>query len=149
MVKLRWIGALAMSLLVGCGSTPPAPEREAATPTASSDSPVIGPRWQLILLGSDERWQGAEPAWFEAESGRGGLRLSGSDGCRRLDGNLALDDGNRIAIEGLGAGRDCAGAPQAARVAEMMQAAHRYLIDHDRLVFFGRDSRVLGGFQRR
>ncbi|WP_431025285.1 META domain-containing protein [Halomonas sp. H5] len=149
MVKLRWIGALAMSLLVGCGSTPPAPEREAATPTVSSDSPVIGPRWQLILLGSDERWQGAEPAWFEAESGRSGLRLSGSDGCRRLDGNLALDDGNRIAIEGLGAGRDCAGAPQAVRVAEMMQAAHRYLIDHDRLVFFGRDSRVLGGFQRR
>ncbi|WP_355661203.1 META domain-containing protein [Halomonas salifodinae] len=151
MVKPWWIGALALTLLAGCGSTPPAPEREATTPAASrdADSPVIGPRWQLILLGTDERWQGAEPAWFEVEPGRGGLRLTGSDGCRRLDGNLTLDDGNRIAIEGLGAGRDCGAAPQAARAAEMMQGAYRYLIDHDRLVFFGRDSRVLGGFQRR
>ncbi|MBH8579163.1 META domain-containing protein [Bisbaumannia pacifica] len=149
MIRPWWIGALAISLLAGCGSTPPAPEREVAAPTASGDSPVIGPRWQLILLGTDERWEGAEPAWFEAESGRGGWRLMGSDGCRRLEANLALDDGNRIVIEGLDSGPDCAGAPQAPRVAEMMQAAHRYLIDHDRLVFFGRDSRVLGGFRRR
>ncbi|GKW48673.1 hypothetical protein NCCP2165_08880 [Halomonas sp. NCCP-2165] len=149
MIRPWWIGALAISLLAGCGSAPPAPEREIVAPTASGGSPVIGPRWQLILLGTDERWEGAEPAWFEAELGRGGLRLTGSDGCRRLEGSLALDDGNRIAIQGLDGGPDCAGAPQAARVAEMMRDAHRYLIDHDRLVFFGRDSRVLGGFRRR
>lgn len=150
-MKGSWsaLGLVAV-LLTGCaGSPPPTPQRDQAEDMAVADSPVIGPRWRLILLGTDERWSGNEPAWFEVAPEGGDLRLVGSDGCNRLNGQVQLDDGNRIRIQNLASTRmACSNMAEAQRANELLENAYRYLIDDDRLVFFGRDSRVLGGFQR-
>ncbi|MFC3282778.1 META domain-containing protein [Litchfieldella rifensis] len=149
-MKGSWVAiGLVAVLLSGCaGSSPPAPQREQAAMDVA-DSPVIGPRWRLILLGTDERWSGNQPAWFEVAPEGGTLRLVGSDGCNRLSGQVELDDGNRIRIQNLASTRmACPNMAEAQRANALLENAYRYLIDDDRLVFFGRDSRVLGGFQR-
>lgn len=138
---MRWWVSLLVLLLVGCGVSRPQP--------MATTSSLIGPTWELILIGTDERWLGAQPAHFSlTDSGRE-LRLYGSDGCNRLQGTVRLGEGGAITISELASTRmACAGYSQAPRVAELLSKAHRYLIDHDRLVFMGRDGHVLGGFQR-
>ncbi|WP_248730087.1 MULTISPECIES: META domain-containing protein [Halomonadaceae] len=150
MVRPWMVGVTFAVLLAGCSSSPaPAPERGSGQ--VSQASPVIGPRWQVILLGTDEGWSGEQPAYIEVEPGRGGApRLTGSNGCNTLNGEVRFDDGNRIQIGNLASTRmACPNADKAQRVEAMLENAYRYLIDHDRLVFFGSDSRVLGAFQRR
>lgn len=147
-----WLAlGLAAALLAGCASSSPsAPQRQEPTATpASADSPVPGQRWRLILIGTDQRWSSDEPAWFEVESGTGGARLTGSDGCNRLNGEVTFDDGNRIRIENLSSTRmACVNNDEAQRARAILDNAYRYLVDGNRLVLFGRDSRVLGGFQK-
>lgn len=148
-------GLAVVLALAGCAGSPSAPgpdaERQSdSTPSTAQQSPLVGERWQLILLGTSERWSSDQPAYIEIEHAGGELRLSGSNGCNRLMGQVQLDDGNRIQVGELASTRmACPNMADAQRVEELLNNAYRYLIDHDRLVLFGSDSRVLGGFQRR
>ncbi|MFY0991865.1 META domain-containing protein [Halomonas sp. C05BenzN] len=134
------LGALA---LAAC-SSPPAPDPGGVS--AGLEGPVVGPRWNLLLVGTDERLSMPETPYFVVTPDG---RVSGSDGCNQLNGRVRLDEGNRIEFHELATTRRaCPRAEDAQRVTGMMEKAYRYLIDHDRLVFFGPDQRVLGGFRR-
>ena len=147
-----WIPALlAMAVVAGCARSPaPDPERAPEPDTRAEQSPMVGERWQLILLGTAERWSGEQRPYIEVQPDGGALRLSGNNGCNQLNGRVQFDDGNRIRVSELSSTRRaCPDMADAQRVDAILENAYRYLIDHDRLVFFGSDSRVLGGFQRR
>lgn len=144
---MRWWPALLVVILVGCGNAPT--RSEGPMPLTMIESPVVGPTWELLLLGTDERWQGSQPAYFSLSPNGKNLQISGSDGCNRMRGVAKLGERQLIAISELSTTRmACGGVAQASRVAEILSQAHRYLIDHDRLVLMGRDGRVLGGFRR-
>ncbi|WP_425402553.1 META domain-containing protein [Halomonas halodenitrificans] len=110
------------------------------------DGPLTEQRWNLLLLGTSERLSMPEAAWFEVD---GDGRLVGSDGCNAMQGRVRLGDSQRIEVTELATTRrGCPRLEDAARVTEMLETAYRYLIDHDRLVFFGPDQRVLGGWRK-
>ncbi len=135
------VGAL---LLAACGGGP-AP-RVADEPGGRLEGPVVGQRWNLLLVGTNERLEMPERPHFVID--RDG-RVSGSDGCNQINGRAQLGENNRIAFSQLATTRRaCPQAQAAARVTGMLERAYRYLIDHDRLVFFGPDQRVLGGWRR-
>lgn len=141
-----WIALLlSLILLSGCGTT-----RSVNDNTGEEQSsPLIGPRWVLTLMGTDQPWQSDDEAYFELQSAGDGLRLSGSDGCNRLMGEAALGEGRRIEISELASSRmACPGQAQSAQVSQLLSQTHRYLIDHDRLVLMGRDGHVLAGFRK-
>ncbi|WP_416139490.1 META domain-containing protein [Halomonas sp. HK25] len=132
----------AAALLAACGGRPDAPpERE-----VSLSGPVVEQRWNLLLVGTDERLSLPEPAWFRIhENGR----VSGSDGCNEMNGRVRLGESHRIEFSEIATTRRaCPQGEDAARVTGMLETAYRYLIDHDRLVFFGPDQRVLGGWRK-
>ncbi|MGM0982602.1 MAG: META domain-containing protein [Pseudomonadota bacterium] len=132
------------ALLLAACSSRPAPQLD--EPTAGLEGPVVDQRWNLLLVGTNERLDMPERAHFVIESDG---RVSGSDGCNRLTGRAVLGENNRIAFSDLATTRQaCPKAEDAARVTGMLENAYRYLIDHDRLVFFGPDQRVLGGWRR-
>ncbi len=132
------------ALLLAACSSRPAPQVD--DPTARLEGPVVDQRWNLLLVGTNERLEMPERPHFVID--RDG-RVSGSDGCNRLTGRAALGDNNRIEFSELATTRRaCPRAEDAARVTGMLENAYRYLIDHDRLVFFGPDQRVLGGWRR-
>ncbi|MGJ7456690.1 META domain-containing protein [Halomonas sp. MA07-2] len=133
----------AATLLAACGGRPDAPldERE-----ASLSGPVVEQRWNLLLVGTDERLSLSEPAWFRISSDG---RVTGSDGCNEMNGRVRLGESQRIEFSQLATTRRaCPQGEDAARVSGMLETAYRYLIDHDRLVFFGPDQRVLGGWRK-
>ncbi|MDR5888508.1 MULTISPECIES: META domain-containing protein [Halomonas] len=130
------------ALMAGCAAGPaPVPP-----PGDTVSGPVVGPRWNLLLVGTSERLEMPATPWFQVAADG---NVIGSDGCNRFTGSVALDAQNRIEFSSLTSTRracpDMAGARQ---VTEMLDEAYRYLIDHDRLVFFGPDQHVLGGFRR-
>lgn len=149
MIKLRPAGLfllLLTTLLLGACGGRPAPD--ARLPAGDDDvtGPVVGPRWNLLLVGTDERLSMPETPHFTV-SGDG--RVSGSDGCNRLTGQVKFGAGKRVEFSELATTRRaCPEADDAQRVTRMLENAYRYLIDHDRLVFFGPDQRVLGGWRR-
>ena len=112
----------------------------------SSDHPVVGQRWNLLLVGTDERLSMPEtPHFVVSPDGR----VTGSDGCNQLNGRVSLDAGNRIQFSELATTRrGCPQLEEAQRITGMLENAYRFLIDHDRLVFFGPDQRVLGGWRK-
>lgn len=138
---------LATMTLAACGSQPspsePAPRAESR---AIADHPLVGQRWNLLLVGTDERLSMPETPYFiVAADGR----VSGSDGCNQLNGRVSLDNGNRIEFGNLATTRrGCPQLADAQRVTDMLENAYRFLIDHDRLIFFGPDQRVLGGWRQ-
>ncbi|HSP57942.1 MAG TPA: META domain-containing protein [Halomonas sp.] len=134
------LGALA---LAACSSQPALQE---AGPTDELSGPIVGPRWNLLLVGTNERLSLPESAHFViARDGS----VSGSDGCNPLRGQVRLGEQQRIEFQDFATTRrGCAEAEGAERVKDMLETAYRFLIDHDRLVFFGPDQRVLGGFRR-
>ncbi|MGC3871836.1 META domain-containing protein [Halomonas sp. GXIMD04776] len=142
-----WVALLlSMVLLGGCGASPSVNN---GADTAQATLPIVGPRWTLTLLGTDQPWQGEAAAYFELQPEGDTLRLSGSDGCNRLMGKAELGEGNRIAIsEVISTRMACPGLAQSTQVSHLLSQAHRYLIDHDRLVLMGRDGHVLAGFKR-
>ena len=143
----RWLGAASIAVLAGCSS--PRPVTEDATQAMTTASPLVGERWELTLIGTDEWWQGARSAYFVLLPQGKMLQLSGSDGCNTLQGEATLSDERRIVVSGLAVTRKaCPDQPQSSRVADLLSRAYRYLIDHDRLVLMGRDGHVLGGFKR-
>ncbi|PWV72043.1 META domain-containing protein [Halomonas sp. A11-A] len=129
-------------LLAACGSRPDAPpEREVGL-----SGPVVEQRWNLLLVGTDERLSLPEPAWFRIAADGS---VTGSDGCNQLMGRANLGENQRIEFSQLATTRRaCPQGEDAARVKGMLETAYRYLIDHDRLVFFGPDQRVLGGWRK-
>lgn len=136
--------ASAVLLLTACavGTAP----RIADEPEGRLEGPVVDQRWNLLLLGTDERISLPEPAWFRIDENG---RVSGSDGCNEMMGRVQLGENQRIAFTELATTRRaCPQAQDAQRVTGMMETAYRYLIDHDRLVFFGPDQRVLGGWRK-
>ena len=142
---LPWLASLAL-LLSACSSAPgpssPAPQGPG---DSSFSGAIVEQRWNLLLVGTDERLAMPETPFFHIS--REG-KVSGSDGCNRITGQVKLGDNQRIEFSNLGTTRMA--WPQmgdAKRVTDMMESAYRYLIDHDRLVFFGPDSRVLGGWR--
>lgn len=142
---MRWWVILMMVALAGCATSRP----QSSADTAMLSSPLVGQRWELILIGTDEYWQGQQPAYFTLSPDNDRLRLAGSNGCNRLAGVVTLGEGQRIDFGGLASTRmACPDLPQAAQVNALLSQAYRYLIDHDRLVLFGPDSLVLGSFQR-
>ncbi|WP_299314355.1 META domain-containing protein [uncultured Halomonas sp.] len=132
----------AAALLAACGGRSDAPpERE-----VSLSGPVVEQRWNLLLVGTDERLSLPEPAWFRIAADGS---VTGSDGCNQLMGRANLGENQRIEFSQLATTRRaCPQGEDAARVKGMLETAYRYLIDHDRLVFFGPDQRVLGGWRK-
>lgn len=138
--------ASAALLLSACSS---APGPSTSTPQGPSGSALSGAiveqRWNLLLIGTDERLSMRETPFFQiARDGS----VSGHDGCNRFTGQVTLGENQRIEFGDLATTRmACPQMADAKRVTDMMETAYRYLIDHDRLVFFGPDSRVLGGWR--
>jgi len=130
-------------LLTACASRP---ATVAEAPAARLEGPVVDQRWNLLLVGTNERLSLPQPAWFRIDPDG---RVSGSNGCHTLRGRAQLGDNQRIAFSELASTRQaCPQAEDVQRVTAMLETAYRYLIDHDRLVFFGPDQRVLGGWRR-
>ncbi|MGO2390710.1 MULTISPECIES: META domain-containing protein [Halomonadaceae] len=138
--------ASAALLLSACSSTPgPSSATGGQMSGSSLSGPIVEQRWNLLLVGTDERLSMSETPYFQiAKDGK----VSGYDGCNRFTGEVTLGDSQRIAFSELATTRmACPQMADAKRVTDMMETAYRYLIDHDRLVFFGPDSRVLGGWR--
>ena len=139
--------ALVAIALAACGSQPSYTEPAPRTDSRTIDShPLVGQRWNLLLVGTDERLSMPEtPHFIVGADGR----VSGSDGCNALSGQVSLDNGNRIEFGNLATTRrGCPQLADAQRVTDMLENAYRFLIDHDRLIFFGPDQRVLGGWRQ-
>ncbi|MBS9403784.1 META domain-containing protein [Halomonas sp. TRM85114] len=134
---------LGVLTLAACSSQPAS---EGLEPGGELSGPIVGPRWNLLLVGTHERLSLPESAHFViARDGS----VSGSDGCNPLRGEVRLGERQRIEFQDFATTRrSCPEAEDAERVREMLETAYRYLIDHDRLVFFGPNQRVLGGFRR-
>lgn len=141
-VRLGLVMAAA-ALLAACGGRPDAPPSDREV---SLSGPLVEQRWNLLLVGTDERLSLPEPAWFRiAADGR----VTGSDGCNEMTGRVRLGENQRIEFtEVATTRRACPQGENAARVTGMLETAYRFLIDHDRLVFFGPDQRVLGGWRK-
>lgn len=141
-VRLGLVMAAA-ALLAACGGRPDAPPSDREV---SLSGPLVEQRWNLLLVGTDERLSLPEPAWFRiAADGR----VTGSDGCNDMMGRVRLGENQRIEFtEVATTRRACPQGENAARVTGMLETAYRFLIDHDRLVFFGPDQRVLGGWRK-
>ncbi|MGQ4879144.1 META domain-containing protein [Billgrantia sp. LNSP4103-1] len=136
----------AATLLAACGSQPSESTRHVDEASVDSDHPVVGSRWNLLLVGTDERLSMPDTPHFVVSPDGS---VSGSDGCNQLNGRVRLDEGNRIEFSELATTRrGCPQLDEARRVTGMMEDAYRFLIDHDRLVFFGADQRVLGGWKK-
>ncbi|RUR34585.1 META domain-containing protein [Vreelandella nanhaiensis] len=137
--------ALATLLLNACSSAP-GPQLNDASQSTGLSGPVVGQRWNLLLVGTDERLSFAETPFFTISKDG---KMTGSDGCNRFTGQVNLGESQRIDVKELATTRmACPQMADAKRVTDMLDTAYRYLIDHDRLVFFGPDSRVLGGWRK-
>ena len=135
-----------LALLVSACSSTPQQERVDAPQSGALSGPVVEQRWNLLLVGTDERLSMPEAPFFRI--GRDG-KVSGSDGCNQFTGKASLGESQRIEFSELASTRmACPNMEDAKRVTDMLDTAYRYLIDHDRLVFFGPDSRVLGGWRK-
>ncbi|MFG6668322.1 META domain-containing protein [Halomonas sp. HNIBRBA4712] len=149
-MKKHLLSALAVSASVLLGACSSAPTQPGSSPVGQSgetlSGAIVGPRWNLLLIGTDERLSMPQTAYFQiARDGR----ITGSDGCNNFQGSVSLGDSQRIEVGELSTTRmACAKGEDALRVTGMLETAYRYLIDHDRVVFFGPDSRVLGGWRK-
>lgn len=137
---------MGLALLLGaCSSSPESPSGASQTSSSTLSGPIVEQRWNLLLIGTDERLSLPEAAFFQI--GRDG-KVSGHDGCNRFTGTVSLGEDQRIEFSDLATTRmACPKMEDAKHVTDMLETAYRYLIDHDRLVFFGPDSRVLGGWR--
>ncbi|MEA2118662.1 META domain-containing protein [Halovibrio sp. HP20-50] len=142
---LPWLTSVAL-LLSACSSAPgPGAAPQEGPRGAELSGPIVEQRWNLLLVGTNERLSMPETPFFEIDNVG---NVSGHDGCNRFSGEVTLGDNQRIEFGELATTRmACPQMDDAQRVTDMLETAYRYLIDHDRLVFFGPDSRVLGGWR--
>nr|WP_232060315.1 META domain-containing protein [Halomonas hydrothermalis] len=139
------LAGVASALLISACSSTSEQESTAAPENVSLSGPIVDQRWNLLLVGTDERVSLPNTPFFQI--GRDGS-VSGSDGCNQFTGSVSLGENQRIEFSQLASTRmACPNMEDAKRVTDMLDTAYRYLIDHDRLVFFGPDSRVLGGWR--
>ncbi|WP_249976829.1 META domain-containing protein [Vreelandella olivaria] len=140
-----FLGLAAALWLSACSSTPQQEHPDAPRGSTLS-GPIVEQRWNLLLVGTNERLSMPETPFFEiTQDGK----VSGYDGCNRFTGKVNLGESQRIEFSELASTRmACPNMEDAKRVTDMLDTAYRYLIDHDRLVFFGPDSRVLGGWRK-
>jgi heat shock protein HslJ len=132
-------------VLSACSSAPGPSSAPQEGSGSSLSGAIVDQRWNLLLVGTDERLSMPETPFFQISRDGG---VSGHDGCNRFTGQVTLGNNQRIEFGELATTRmACPQMADAKRVTEMMETAYRYLIDHDRLVFFGPDSRVLGGWR--
>lgn len=131
-------------LLAGCAGGGKMPSSGEGAQSLSG--PLVGERWTLLLVGTSDRLEFATKPWFEI-SPQG--EVTGFDGCNRITTRVTLGANNHIAFDDIASTRmACPDMDKARRVTDMLDTAYGYLIDHDRLVFFGPDQRVLGGWRR-
>ena len=143
------LAGLSLVLLSACGSTGSSvPNNDAIGGMgtgASVSGDIVEQRWNFLLNGTDEKLDFDQTPYFRIASDGS---VSGYDGCNRFTGQVELGANQRIAFNQLASTRmACPGRANAQQVTNMLTNAYRYLIDHDRLVFFGPDSRVLGGWR--
>ena len=143
------LAGLSLVLLSACGTTGssvPSSETTSGMGTGVSLSgDIIEQRWNFLLNGTNEKLDFDQTPYFRIASDGS---VSGYDGCNRFTGQVELGANQRIAFNQLASTRmACPGMENAQHVTNMLTNAYRYLIDHDRLVFFGPDSRVLGGWR--
>lgn len=143
------LAGLSLVLLAACGTTGssvPSSETTGGMGTGVSLSgDIVEQRWNFLLNGTDEKLDFDQTPYFRIASDGS---VSGYDGCNRFTGQVELGANQRIAFSQLASTRmACPGMENAQHVTNMLTNAYRYLIDHDRLVFFGPDSRVLGGWR--
>jgi heat shock protein HslJ len=135
--------AALVALLAGCaggGKTPSGGEG-----AQSLSGPLIGKRWTLLLVGTSDRLEFATKPWFEI-SPQG--KVTGFDGCNQINTSVTLGANNHIEFGEIASTRmTCPDMDKVRQVTDMLDTAYGYLIDHDRLVFFGPDQRVLGGWR--
>lgn len=135
--------AALVALLVGCSSDTQAPSGDNTQPLPDA---LTGKRWNLLLVGTSDRLEFDTKPWFEI-SPQG--KVTGFDGCNQITAGVTLGADNHIDFAELASTRmACPDMDKVQRVTEMLEAAYGYLIDHDRLVFFGPDQRVLGGWRQ-
>ncbi|ALM53746.1 META domain-containing protein [Halomonas huangheensis] len=146
LLRIRQLFSLAaLTLVLSACSSQPSPQVDGSDSSGGVSGPVVGKRWNLLLVGTDEKLSMPSTPWFQID---GSGKVSGSDGCNQLTGTVALGDSHRIEFSDLATTRRaCPQSDDAQRVRDMLDDAYRYLIDHDRLVFFGPNSLVLGGFR--
>jgi len=143
------LAGLSLVLLSACGTTPdssgPVSETTGEGAGVSTSDGLVEQRWNFLLNGTDEKLDFDQTPYFRIASDGS---VSGYDGCNRFTGQVELGANQRIAFNQLASTRmACPGMENAQHVTNMLTNAYRYLIDHDRLVFFGPDSRVLGGWR--
>lgn len=148
LIRVRQLAALAVItlLLAACSSQPPSSGSDGkAGHDAGVPETIAGKRWNLLLIGTDERVSMPSTPYFSVAADGS---VSGSDGCNNLTGTASFGDNQRIEFSELASTRKaCPQMADAARVQNIFDQAYRYLIDHDRIVFFGPNSLVLGGFR--
>ncbi|WP_035572400.1 META domain-containing protein [Halomonas halocynthiae] len=133
----------ALVLLVGCANDEGSKKQTAEQKNLSG--PLLGKRWTLLLVGTSERLSFETTPWFEISPNGD---VSGFDGCNPIMTSVTLGKNHHIEFGDIASGRmACPGMENARQVTEMLNSAYGYLIDHDRLVFFGPDQRVLGGWR--
>ncbi|MDQ7728127.1 META domain-containing protein [Halomonas sp. SpR8] len=138
--------ASAAMLLSACSSAPgPESTPQDGSSGSSLSGAIVDQSWNLLLVGTDERLSMPQTPSFQISKDG---KVSGHDGCNRFTGQVTLGDNQRIEFSELATTRmACPQMGDAEKVTDMLETAYRYLIDHDRLVFFGPDSRVLGGWR--
>lgn len=137
-----FVGAALLALLVGCASDDGSPQEGASL--KELPGPLIGKRWTLLLVGTSERLTFATQPWFEISPDG---EVIGFDGCNQITTSVAVGENHHIEFGDIAATRmACPDMDNVSRVTQMLDTAYGYLIDHDRLVFFGPDQRVLGGW---
>ena len=134
------------ALLSACSSSSgPSTAPQPGPSDSSLSGAIVEQRWNLLLVGTDERLSMPETPFFQISKAG---KVSGHDGCNRFTGEVTLGENQRIEFGQLATTRmACPQMGDAKQVTDMLETAYRYLIDHDRLVFFGPDSRVLGGWR--
>lgn len=139
---LRLMIATLVALLVGCSSGTQAPSGGGLQPLPDA---LTGKRWSLLLIGTSDRLVFDTKPWIEI-SPQG--EVTGFDGCNQINTRVTLGADNHIEFGEFASTRmACPDMDKSGQVTEMLNTAYGYLIDHDRLVFFGPDQRVLGGWR--
>lgn len=140
---VSFLMAVLLALLVGCANDEGSNKQAAEQKNLSG--PLIGKRWTLLLVGTSERLQFDTKPWFEISPDG---EVTGFDGCNQIMTSVALGENHHIEFGDIASTRmACPDMDNVRRVTQMLDTAYGYLIDHDRLVFFGPDQRVLGGWR--